>query len=342
MFSFLMHNQSSLKGFVDTIPGSITSTDGSGDPQLSRDDNFAAFLAVVAATALIEQQQQGAIDMEEMCESVGQESTETALTITQSHSDERQEPEEFMDEFTVHSEERQELEEFMDEFTADERSELEPPRRSTRVFSSGDLSQYTDDTYSALEREIEEQEEEIIYLDKQLKKYRKKNKNLTERVKNQRNEILAIEEEYANMKVELARAQANEDNLKIMTQEAIAERDLKILELSNQLDESQAEAKKLERESRKTEKKLAQTERMLQRKENKLQDVTCDRDALKKSVNAAKRLLKSQMKQSSTEEQRQDIEVLTKERKWGVLSRLPARRRTQQPRQKPDKTVVEQ
>lgn len=79
-------------------------------------------------------------------------------------------------------------------------------------------------------------------------KYKKKNKELSEQLNSHRRAYHDLEEKYALLKLRVAEAQANEDTQRFLAQQALAERDLFVLDALNERDSLLVRIKELERQ----------------------------------------------------------------------------------------------
>lgn len=123
----------------------------------------------------------------------------------------------------------------------------------------------------------EEVEEEITLLKIKLSKYKRQNKELTKDFKEQRASLLGLEHDYALLKLELAKAQSSLDCKDMAKDEAIASKDLKILQLVQERDDLTHQVKEL---------KLVESrlEKSLHRKDSRLASLVEERDAIEQDL----------------------------------------------------------
>jgi chromosome segregation ATPase len=140
---------------------------------------------------------------------------------------------------------------------------------------------------------LDECEQELEECQKSLKKAKRKNKELLEDFADHRRSFAALEDDYALVKYELAQAKTNEDTLLIATQQALADRDVIILELTRERDEAVASLKQASSERDEMAERSLLLEECLAAKDLSLLTVVGENDFLKNELKKAKRELEA-------------------------------------------------
>lgn len=145
----------------------------------------------------------------------------------------------------------------------------------------------------ALMMALDECEQELEECRKGLKKARRKNKELLEDLADQRRIVSNLEDSYAKVKLELAEAKTNEDALLVATQQALADRDIMILDLARERDELVAELKLVTQQRNELAGKTSVLEECLVAKDRGLLTVVAENETLKHELIMVKQKLQN-------------------------------------------------
>lgn len=146
---------------------------------------------------------------------------------------------------------------------------------STDYSSKNDYSSVDSDNrfweaeIAELEAMLDDCEVEIDMLDGQLRKYRHKNRELSDAFQKKRRALIKLEERYAYLKVEIARARSVEDDLEIQLSQMVMERDLQVINLTNDINQLSVDHTRLKQTHRFVCKDLMKVESELARAEAK-------------------------------------------------------------------------
>jgi len=160
--------------------------------------------------------------------------------------------------------------------------DLEPnqnvPPPQAFAFAHNDKSEPStdDDTIYDSSRE-EETEEDVSVLMRKLCRYKRRNKELSEDYKEQQVALLGLQHEYTLLKLELAEAQSNRDGNDMAKDEAIASKDLKILELVKERDDLTHQVRELKRVE-------ARLENSIHKKDSRLVGLVEERDSMEEEL----------------------------------------------------------
>lgn len=153
---------------------------------------------------------------------------------------------------------------------------LEQANQIRRGAPDDAASSTDDDSQKDPEREIEsEVNDNAVW--RKFCKYKRRNKELSEDFREQRIALLGLQHDYAVLKLELAEAKSKSDCKDMNTEEAIASRDLKLLELVRERDDLTHQLKEL---------KLieARLKSFLQRKDSRLVRLVEERDSIEQEL----------------------------------------------------------
>ena len=117
-----------------------------------------------------------------------------------------------------------------------------------------------------------DEDSEITYaaLANKVKEYRRRNKKLSIDYNEQQRILQSLQNDYANIKLKLAEVQTELDSKEMMTQELIASRDLRLLELVKERNDLENQVRNDANRIKQKDRTIAQLEKSLQRKELRL------------------------------------------------------------------------
>jgi chromosome segregation ATPase len=124
----------------------------------------------------------------------------------------------------------------------------------------------------ALEDLLDEEERQLEDLQDEVDRCKKKNCELINDCRAKRHRINRLEEEYGELKVVLAESRANEDNLELQLSRLVMERDLQVLNLTNDYNQLYCALRQAQRENEQYRKATAKVNRKFERQSRGFRD----------------------------------------------------------------------
>ena len=160
-------------------------------------------------------------------------------------------------------------------------------QRSVDTFDDNNAFDFgADIKIAVLEDQLEDQDEEILELQDEMKKLIYKIHHMANDLNAHKSAFFELEDKYAMLKVDLAAAQSALDDQKVATEEALVKTDLQLLEVSLELQHVLLEKAATHEHMSKMQKIIVRLERSVEAKDLRYQNVIEANEATKEDLNA--------------------------------------------------------